>query len=89
MLLGRRHDVIGVGRLDALDQFALLGLAGQDDEVALTVALRIFLVVEAQLPLAGFLVGAVAGDTVLGQDRPDLAAEVDRLSGTEGSDENA
>ena len=27
MLLRRRHDVIGVGRLDALDQFALLGLA--------------------------------------------------------------
>ena len=31
----------------------------------------------------------VAGDAVLGQDWPDLAAEVDRLSGAEGSDENA
>ena len=47
MLLGWRHDVIRVGRLDALDQFALVGFARQNNEVALAIALRIFLVVEA------------------------------------------
>ena len=89
VLLRRRHDVIGVVRYDALDEFALLGLAGEDDEVAFTVALGVLFVVEAQFALAAFVVGAVAGDTVLGQDRADLPAEVDRLGRAGGAEDDA
>ena len=47
VLLRRRHHIVGVRRLDALDEFALLGLAGQDHKVSLAVALGVLLVVEA------------------------------------------
>ena len=46
VLLGRRHHVVGIRRLDALDEFALLGLAGQDHEVSFAVALGVLLIVE-------------------------------------------
>jgi hypothetical protein len=89
VLLGRRHDLVRIGRLDALDEFALLRFSGQDDELALAVALGVLFVVEAELPLAAFLVGAVAGDAVLGQDRADLAAEMNRLGRARGGEEDA
>ena len=89
MLLGRRHHVVGIRRFDTLDEFALLGLAGQDHEVSLAVALGVLLVVEPQLTLAAFLVRPVAGDAVLGQDRADLAAEIDRLGGASGAEKDA
>src|SRR4051812_9726871 len=80
-VLGRRHDLVRVFGADSLDQLALVGLAPDDREVAAEVGERPFLGVEPKrladaFPLAG--VGAVAGIAAVGEDRPDLAVEVDR-----------
>ena len=89
VLLRRRHDFLRILGFKPLDEFALFGFAGQDDEVPLAVAFGVLFVVEAQLSLASFLVGSVARDAVLGQDRADLAAVADRLGGAQGADEDA
>ena len=89
VLLGRRHHVVGVRRFDALDQFALLRLARQDDEVSLAVALGVLFVVEPQFSFAAFLIRSVAGDAVLGKDRTDLTAEVDRFGRADGAEQDA
>ena len=89
VLLGRRHYVVGVRRFDALDEFALLRLARQDDEVSLAVALGVLFVVEPQFSFAAFLIRSVAGDAVLGKDRADLTAEVDRFGRADGAEDDA
>src|SRR5205807_10405050 len=59
----------------ALDQFALVGLAG-DDGAGLDGLLAF---VEAQVRLAGGAIGTVAGEAVLGKDRPDVAVVLQLL----------
>ena len=77
LALGRRHDVLVVGREDALDDLALVGLARDDRDLArLAFAMRGRREVEAQLRFPGMLVHAMAREAVLGQDRTDLAVEI-------------
>ena len=82
--LGRRHDVIRVAGIDALDQQAGIGFAGDDGR--LTVLARggcIFRPIQAQAGFAGRRIGAVTGETVLGNDGPDVAIEFD-IAGRRG-----
>ena len=61
-----------------MDDFALVGLSRHDRDFAgLAFAVGGLDEVEAELTFARMLVHAVAGEAVLGQDRPDLAVEVD------------
>ena len=66
---GRRHDLLGVDRIDAGDQLAFLRVARRDGsrfDGSLAA-------VEPQIGLARGTIGAVAREAVLGQDRPDVA----------------
>ena len=68
--LRRRHHLVGVGRQDAADEFALVRLGGHD-HAARPLSL---LSVEAEVRLATVRILAVAGEAVLGQDRPHVPA---------------
>ena len=72
------HPHPGVGGADPVDQQALVGVAGRDDRPAELAAIREgpFRHVQPQAALARLRVRPVAGEAVLGQDRPDLAGEV-------------
>ena len=86
--LGRRHHVIRVVGEDAVHDFALVGLAGDDRGLAgFSFAVRGFRKVEAELTFARMFVHAVAGEAVLGQDRPDLTVEVDGIGPGVGAGE--
>ena len=77
-LLGR-HAQIGVVALDPVDQLALVRLAGHDRHAAaLELGEGPFLGVEPQPGLALLIVGAVAGEAIVREDRPDIAREVHR-----------
>ena len=81
-----RHPPERVGVRDALDQETRRGVAGNDRWIARPVAApggrpraeRAVPGVEPQVGLARRLVGPVAGEAVVGEDRPDVALEVDR-----------
>ncbi len=76
--LGRRHHVVFEVRVDPADELAPRRIARLDDRPAVADVLeRAFARVEAELglPLGG--VRAVAAETSVGQQRPDLEAEVD------------
>jgi hypothetical protein len=73
----RRHALISVVGRDATDQFALVRLAWDDGRHAVPIGFRIFLDVEAQLGLTVLLVRAVTGEALVGQDRADVAIEID------------
>ena len=61
-----------------MDDFAFVGLTRDDgDFIGLAFAVGGFDEVEAEFSFALMLVHAVAGEAVLGQDRPDLTVEVD------------
>ncbi len=78
-LLGRHRDV-GVVAGDALDQFALVGLPGDDRRVTPQVLPRAVLGVKPQTvspPFAFLRVGPVALEAVVGEDGTDVAVEVD------------
>jgi hypothetical protein len=79
VLLRRRHDLIGVRAHDALDEGALLRITRHHGDDAVVVLLRGGLVVETEVCLAFFIVGAVAEEAVLAQDRADLLGKVDGL----------
>ena len=75
---GRRHHVVFKVRVDPADELAPRRIARLDDRPAVADVLeRSFASVEAELglPLGG--VRAVAAETSVGQQRPDLEAEVD------------
>ncbi len=75
---GRRHHVVFKVRVDPADELAPRRIARLDDRPAVVDVLeRSFASVEAELglPLGG--VRAVAAETSVGQQRPDLEAEVD------------
>ena len=67
----RRHLLVGVCVADAPDQLAAGGVAGLDD------AHRLVAQVQPQIPFAVLLVGAVAGEAVVREDRAHVAVEVD------------
>ena len=79
-LVGQRRGrhaqaLVGVG--DALVQHARPGVAGHDGGAPRARSERTLLRVEAQPRLAGALVGPMAREAVVGQDRPHVALEVD------------
>src|SRR6185369_1869921 len=70
-----RHDVVGVGRGDAADDFALGTFAGHDSGlVRFAAAECVGLVVQPQL--AFLLVRSVALDAALDEDGSDVAAKI-------------
>ena len=72
LLRGRgRHHRVGVRGKHAGDQLALVGMAGGNAFV-----IGLDRLIEAELGLAGFLVGAVAFEAVAGQDGTHFAAQV-------------
>jgi hypothetical protein len=90
VLLRRRHDLVLVLADDALEERALVRLALKDGG-------RLFLAVlgharrkeagfsvEAEARLAGTGIRAVAVEAVFGDDRTDVAVELDFLFGREG-----
>ena len=89
ILVGARHDRgvqaqpvghpdAGVAGADPVDQQAFVGVAGRDDRTAELAAIGEgpFRHVQPQAALARLGVRSVAGEAVLGEDRPDLAGEV-------------
>ena len=75
--VGRRHEIVLIVRRDAPDQFALAWLAGDDRRGAVEIGQGTFASVEPQIGLALLGVGAVAGEAVVAEQRPDVAREVD------------
>src|SRR5262245_29537185 len=67
-----RHLLLGVGGGEALERFALFGLAG-DERIA---AIRLG-DIKSQFRLARLFVGAVALETVVRENRPYVAVEID------------
>lgn len=77
-----RHDVVGVMGGDAAEEFAVIGVAGDDGGVAgFGFPEGGFLDVEAEVAFAFIGIGAVAGEAVFGEKGADFAGEVDFLGG--------
>ena len=93
LLLGREHVValrrghhhVGIGLVQASDQFALFGVA-RHDRPAAAFEFRDgrVTIVEPQAPAAVMLVGAVAGKAVMRQERPDVPVEIGNPIGRGG-----
>ena len=71
----RRHDLVRVGQEEPLHEFARLRLAWHDRLLGQSVGADI----ETQLGLTVAGVVAVAGETVVGEDRPNVPVEFHRL----------
>ncbi len=78
---GRRHELLGVRGIDAREELATLKIAGRDGP-ELDGGLA---AIEPQVGLAGRAVGPVASETVLRQDRPDVAIILGLLRGRRGA----
>ena len=73
-----RHALIGIRAHHAHEQLALLGLPGHDGRAATLAALqRTIALVEAQAGLAARGIRTVALEAARGQDRRDVAREID------------
>jgi hypothetical protein len=72
--IGRRHQVLGIVREDALDQFALARLAGHDCFAFESG----FAEVEAEFAFALAGIRPVAGETIVGKDGANRLIEADR-----------
>jgi hypothetical protein len=72
--VGRRHSLRLIRFTDAFEQAALFGIPRHDDGFRVGAAIRD---VETEIRHAIFLVGSVAGETVVGEDRANLTIEVD------------
>ena len=70
--VGRRHEVVLVVRDDAGDQFALAWLAGHDRRGAVEFGQGAVAGVEPQIGLALRGIGAVAGEAVVAEQRPNV-----------------
>ena len=79
--VGRRHHFLRVGTGDAEDDFALRALAGDDYGRAILFTEGSLAGIEAEFAFAAALIGAVAMKALVREDRPHLAAVVDRRSG--------
>ena len=77
--VGRRHHHVGVGGMQAGDQFASLWIAGRDRPYAIAVSHRTLRGIEPQVGLAVAGIGAVAGKAVVGQDRENVAVKPERF----------
>ena len=76
--LRRRHDLFRVGRGDAPNQRALLGLPLDDDRLSVGAGReRELRTIKAKLCLPRSRVGAVAAEAVADEDRPDVLVEGD------------
>ena len=74
----RRHHVVFVLRGKARDQFALFRVAGHDGQVARFKRLeRVVFPVESEFGFALLLIRTMAGKTLVGQNGPDVAVEID------------
>jgi hypothetical protein len=79
------HEVVGVGGLDALDEFALFGVARNDGVgVAGPLLHGEFGEVEAESAFAHFGIGTVATEAAGSEDGLDVLIEVEALSGGDG-----
>ena len=65
----RGHELLGIMGVDPGEQLARFGIAGSDG-AGLD---RRIATIQSQVGLAGGAIGPMAGETVLGQDRPDVA----------------
>ena len=81
MRIGRRHHFRFVVGRDAAPEFALLGVAGDDRGDVVVFGVGGFGHVEPQLGLAGLFIEAVALEAVFGEDRADVAVEIELLLG--------
>jgi hypothetical protein len=79
-----RHDLVGVGGEDALEEGAFFGVTGDDGDGAVVVGFGGGFVVEAEAGFAFGFVGTVTEEAVFGEDGADLAAEVDGVGGESG-----
>ncbi len=77
--VGRRHHFLFVGASDAEEGVAVGALAGHDGRSAVALAIRAVLGVEAEFAFAAGLVGAVAVETFVRENRAHLTREVDGL----------
>src|SRR5439155_26738449 len=68
----RRHALGRLSGSDALVEFRLLGLAGDERSIAAPVGECAVLRIQAQIRLALGLVGAVTGEAAVREDRPDV-----------------
>ena len=82
--LRRRHHLVLVRAHDPLQQLALRDFARHDRRDTLADSQRAFAGVEPELRLAGALVGSVAVEAFVREDRPHLAVEIDRAAGRSG-----
>ena len=86
MRLRRRHHLVGIAGGDAAHHLALGGIARRDHpEIILQRLERAVARVEPQLRLALCRIGTVTTEAAVGEQRPDLAGEVD-LPGGRGWD---
>jgi hypothetical protein len=69
---------------DPLKETAFCAVAGNDELVAVSVGECAFFGVEAEVDLTLAVVGAMAGEAVVGEDGADVAVEVDILFGGGG-----
>ena len=81
MRIGRRHHFRFVVGRDAAPEFALLGMAGDDRGDVVVFDEGGVGRVQPQLGLPGFFVEAVALEAVFGEDRADVAVEIELLLG--------
>ena len=73
--------VAGFGGADARKEAALRRIAGSDDVIAAAIGAEAVLGVEPEVGDAPLVVGAVAGEAVVRENRPDVAVEIDGLVG--------
>ena len=86
--LGGRHVIVGVFREESLHHFALFRMSGQDGRLAGFAAFAGGVQgVQAQLALHLVLVRPVAGVAGVGEDRPDVAVELDAFGRSNRGDE--
>ena len=80
MQLRWRHDLLGIGREDAMHHRAFLQVARDDRDVAALELLRgAANFIKTETGLAAFIrIGSVAAVATIGENRPDFAIEVHR-----------
>src|SRR5207253_1619409 len=71
----RRHDFLGIGGKDVLDEFALLRFAGNKNLAFESDVSHI----QAELGFALIFVRAMTGVTILRQDRADITVKLDLI----------
>ena len=86
MLLWRRHDLIGIGGENALNQSAPARITRHYGDDALAVFFGGVRVIQPQIGLTFFFIRPVAEKAVFREDGPDLAGKIHRACGE--TDEN-